>query len=179
MTDHRIGTRKEWLTARLELPETEKELTRRSDEVARRRQELPWVRIDKEYQFETDEGPATRTDPFRGRSQLLIYHFMFGPEFGRVQAQTVGCEMHTLMNVAGTMALGAVEVLPDDPAQGRFPINHVRGSTRTRRGRTRAAATQRGNRTSGRRQILPIRPAAAQPVTMGAAVSGPPYGRSS
>jgi hypothetical protein len=99
--------------------------------------------------------------------------------FGRVQAQTVGCEVHTLMNVAGTMALGAVEVLPDDPAQGRFPINHVRSSTRTRRGRTRAAATQRANRTSGRRQILPIRPAAAHPVTMGAAVGGPPYGRSS
>jgi predicted dithiol-disulfide oxidoreductase (DUF899 family) len=81
MTDHRIGTRKEWLTARLELLETEKELTRRSDELARRRQELPWVRIDKEYQFETDEGPATLTDLFRGRSQLLIYHFMFGPEY--------------------------------------------------------------------------------------------------
>jgi hypothetical protein len=99
--------------------------------------------------------------------------------FGRVQAQTVGCEVHTLMNVAGTMALGAVEVLPDDPAQGRFPINHVRSSTRTRRGRARAAATQRANRTSGRRQILPIRPAAAYPVTMGAAVGGPPYDRSS
>ena len=85
-----------------------------------------------------------------------------------------------LMTLGVTMmALGAVEVLPDDPAQGRFPINHVRGSTRTRRGRTRAAATQRANRTSGRRQILPIRPAAAHPVTMGAAVGGPPYGRSS
>lgn len=81
MTDHRIGTREEWLTARLELLEAEKELTRRSDELARRRQELPWVRIDKEYRFETNEGPASLADMFRGRSQLLVYHFMFGPEY--------------------------------------------------------------------------------------------------
>jgi predicted dithiol-disulfide oxidoreductase (DUF899 family) len=81
LTDHRIGTRKEWLTARLELLEAEKELTRRSDELARRRQELPWVRIDKEYRFETNEGPASLADMFRGRSQLLVYHFMFGPEY--------------------------------------------------------------------------------------------------
>ena len=81
MTDHRIGTREEWRTARLELLEAEKELTRRSDELARRRQELPWVRIDKEYRFETNEGPASLADMFRGRSQLLVYHFMFGPEY--------------------------------------------------------------------------------------------------
>jgi predicted dithiol-disulfide oxidoreductase (DUF899 family) len=81
LTDHRIGTREEWLTARLELLEAEKELTRRSDELARRRQELPWVRIDKEYRFETNEGPASLADMFRGRSQLLVYHFMFGPEY--------------------------------------------------------------------------------------------------
>ena len=81
MTDHRIGTREEWLTARLELLEAEKALTRRSDELARRRQELPWVRIDKEYRFETNEGPASLADMFRGRSQLLVYHFMFGPEY--------------------------------------------------------------------------------------------------
>ena len=81
MTDHRIGTPEEWLTARLELLEVEKELTRRSDELARRRQELPWVRIDKEYRFETNEGPASLADMFRGRSQLLVYHFMFGPEY--------------------------------------------------------------------------------------------------
>jgi len=85
MTDHRIGTREEWLAARLELLEAEKELTRRSDELARRRQELPWVRIDKEYQFETDEGTASLADLFRGRSQLLVYHFMFGPDY------TAGC----------------------------------------------------------------------------------------
>jgi predicted dithiol-disulfide oxidoreductase (DUF899 family) len=81
MTNHKTGTRKEWLTARLELLEAEKELTRRSDELARRRQELPWVRIDKDYRFETDEGSASLADLFRGRSQLLVYHFMFGPDY--------------------------------------------------------------------------------------------------
>ena len=81
MTTHRTGTRKEWLAARLELLEAEKELTRRSDELARRRQELPWVRIDKKYRFETDEGSASLADLFRGRSQLLVYHFMFGPDY--------------------------------------------------------------------------------------------------
>jgi predicted dithiol-disulfide oxidoreductase (DUF899 family) len=81
MTKHKIGTRKEWLAARLELLKAEKELTRRGDELARQRQDLPWVRIDKEYRFETDEGSASLKDLFRGRSQLLIYHFMFGPEY--------------------------------------------------------------------------------------------------
>ena len=81
MTKHITGTRKEWLAARLALLEAEKELTRRSDELARRRQELPWVRIDKEYRLETDEGNASLADLFRGRSQLLVYHFMFGPEY--------------------------------------------------------------------------------------------------
>src|SRR5258706_11597401 len=79
MTKHKIGTRKDWLAARLELLAAEKELTRRGDELARRRQELPWVRIDKKYRFETDEGGASLAELFRGRSQLLIYHFMFGP----------------------------------------------------------------------------------------------------
>jgi predicted dithiol-disulfide oxidoreductase (DUF899 family) len=81
MTKHMTGTRKEWLAARVDLLEAEKELTRRSDELARRRQELPWVRIDKEYRFETDEGSAALKDLFRGRSQLLVYHFMFGPAY--------------------------------------------------------------------------------------------------
>src|ERR671917_57589 len=85
MTEHTTGTRGEWLSARLELLEAEKELTRRSDELARRRQQLPWVRIDKEYRFETDEGSASLAELFRGRSQLLMYHFMFGPEY------TAGC----------------------------------------------------------------------------------------
>ena len=81
MTDHKIGTREEWLAARLELLKAEKALTRRSDELAQWRQRLPWVRIDKEYRFETDEGMASLADLFRGRSQLIIYHFMFGPEY--------------------------------------------------------------------------------------------------
>src|SRR2546426_10358729 len=80
-TNHKIVSREEWFTARKQLLEAEKELTRRSDEVARRRQELPWVRIDKEYRFETDEGSASLADLFRGRSQLLVYHFMFGPDY--------------------------------------------------------------------------------------------------
>src|SRR5215831_20582261 len=85
MTSHKIGTREEWLAARLELLAAEKELTRRSDEVARQRQELPWVRIDKDYRFDTDQGPASLADLFQGRSQLLVYHFMFGPDY------TAGC----------------------------------------------------------------------------------------
>jgi predicted dithiol-disulfide oxidoreductase (DUF899 family) len=82
---HMTGTRDEWLAARLELLEAEKELTRRSDELAQRRQALPWVRIDKEYRFDTDEGSASLANLFRGRSQLLVYHFMFGPDY------TAGC----------------------------------------------------------------------------------------
>jgi predicted dithiol-disulfide oxidoreductase (DUF899 family) len=85
MTRHTTGTREEWLKARLELLTAEKELTRRSDELARRRQELPWVRIDKAYRFASDEGSASLVDLFRGRSQLLVYHFMFGPDY------TAGC----------------------------------------------------------------------------------------
>ena len=81
MSDHRTGTRKEWLATRLDLLEAEKELTRRSDELAQRRQQLPWVRIDKAYRFETDQGSASLPDLFRGRSQLLVYHFMFGPDY--------------------------------------------------------------------------------------------------
>ena len=81
MTKHKTGTREQWLAARLELLQAEKELTRRSDELARRRQELPWVRVDKDYRFETDEGNASLADLFRGRSQLLVYHFMFGPDY--------------------------------------------------------------------------------------------------
>ena len=85
MTEHATGTREEWLAARLELLEAEKELTRHSDELARQRQQLPWVPVEKDYRFETDEGSASLADLFRGRSQLLIYHFMFGPEY------TAGC----------------------------------------------------------------------------------------
>jgi predicted dithiol-disulfide oxidoreductase (DUF899 family) len=78
---HKIGARKEWLAARLELLKAEKEHTRRGDELAQKRQELPWVRVDKDYRFETEEGTASLSALFRGRSQLLVYHFMFGPDY--------------------------------------------------------------------------------------------------
>jgi len=82
---HSVGTREQWLAARLDLLRAEKELTRRSDEVARQRQSLPWVRVDKAYRFDTDDGSATLAELFRGRSQLLVYHFMFGTDY------TAGC----------------------------------------------------------------------------------------
>ncbi len=85
MSTHKTGTREQWLAARLELLEAEKALTRRGDELARQRQQLPWVRIDKEYRFDTDGGTASLADLFAGRSQLLIYHFMFGADY------TAGC----------------------------------------------------------------------------------------
>ena len=81
MTTHETGTREQWLKARIELLKAEKELIHRSDELARQRQELPWVPVNKGYRFETDEGSASLADLFRGRSQLLVYHFMFGPDF--------------------------------------------------------------------------------------------------
>jgi predicted dithiol-disulfide oxidoreductase (DUF899 family) len=85
MTKHKTGTREAWLAARLELLKAEKELTHRSDALARQRQELPWVRVEQQYRFETDEGKATLADLFHGRSQLIIYHFMVGPDY------TAGC----------------------------------------------------------------------------------------
>ncbi|HWG66257.1 MAG TPA: DUF899 domain-containing protein [Rhodanobacteraceae bacterium] len=85
MAMHKTGTRNEWLKARLELLEAEKELTHRSDELAQQRQALPWVRVDKDYRFETEQSNVSLADLFRGRSQLLVYHFMFGPDY------TAGC----------------------------------------------------------------------------------------
>jgi predicted dithiol-disulfide oxidoreductase (DUF899 family) len=85
MNTHKTGTREQWLKARLELLKAEKDLTHRSDELARQRQELPWVPINKGYRFETDEGSASLAGLFHGRSQLLVYHFMFGPDY------TAGC----------------------------------------------------------------------------------------
>lgn len=81
MTKHNTGTREQWRAARLELLKAEKELTHRSDQLAKQRQELPWVRVEKEYLFDTDEGSASLADLFKGRSQLLVYHFMFGPDY--------------------------------------------------------------------------------------------------
>ncbi|HUP74689.1 MAG TPA: thioredoxin family protein [Acidimicrobiales bacterium] len=79
--DHHTGTRDEWLDARLDLLEAEKELTRLNDDLARRRKELPRVRIDKEYRFDTEDGEATLTDLFHGRTQLIVYHFMYAPHW--------------------------------------------------------------------------------------------------
>jgi predicted dithiol-disulfide oxidoreductase (DUF899 family) len=81
MAEHEVGTNEEWLAARLELLEAEKELTRRGDELARRRQQLPWVPVEKEYTFETVDGPMTLAELFDDRSQLVVYHFMFGPSY--------------------------------------------------------------------------------------------------
>ncbi|HEX4563473.1 MAG TPA: DUF899 domain-containing protein [Solirubrobacteraceae bacterium] len=81
MSDHTIGTQEEWQSERDELLQQEKELTRRGDELARKRRELPWVRVEKEYRFETKDGTKTLADLFGGRSQLLVYHFMFGPPY--------------------------------------------------------------------------------------------------
>src|SRR5215211_7121900 len=92
MTNHKVGTQEEWQAAREELLAEEKELTRRSDELARRRRELPWVAVEKEYSFETEEGTKTLAELFDGRSQLLVYHFMFGPSVdGWPEAGCLGC----------------------------------------------------------------------------------------
>jgi predicted dithiol-disulfide oxidoreductase (DUF899 family) len=80
-TGHKIVSREEWLAARTELLQAEKALTRQSDAIAKQRRELPWVRLEKNYQFDTDQGKASLAELFRGRSQLLVYHFMFGPDF--------------------------------------------------------------------------------------------------
>jgi predicted dithiol-disulfide oxidoreductase (DUF899 family) len=85
MTTHPVGTREEWLAARLELLEAEKALTRQSDAVAQQRQALPWVPVEKDYRFQTEDGEASLADLFAGNSQLLVYHFMFGPDY------TAGC----------------------------------------------------------------------------------------
>jgi predicted dithiol-disulfide oxidoreductase (DUF899 family) len=102
MTEHTVGTREEWLRARQDLLAREKELTRRNDELARERRELPWVRVDRDYRFETDAGPKTLAELFDGRSQLVVYHFMFGPEY------TAGCPVCS--SAADTFS-GAVEHL--------------------------------------------------------------------
>src|SRR5712675_2802175 len=125
MATHRTGTREEWLAARLDLLTAEKELTRRSDELAQRRQELPWVPIDKGYRFETDEGSASLPDLFRGRSQLLIYHFMFGPDY------TAGCM--TCSTIADSFNGFAVHLANHDVmlwAVSRAPLAKLQGYKR-------------------------------------------------
>src|SRR5438094_534937 len=124
---HKTGTREEWLAARLKLLKEEKELTRRSDELAQRRQELPWVRIDREYRFDTDEGNASLADLFRGRSQLLVYHYMFGPEY------TAGC---------ATCSTIASSTTPIPPMRADWTASGActSGSTAPPRGATRPAS---------------------------------------
>jgi len=120
MTNHRTGTREEWLAARIELLASEKELTRRSDELARQRQELPWVAVEKDYSFETEAGSASLADLFRGRSQLLIYHFMFGPEY------TGGCPVCS--TIADGFSGSVVHLENHDVsmmAVSRAPLDHI------------------------------------------------------
>ena len=100
MTGHKIGTREEWLVAREKLLAREKEHTRLGDELAGQRRELPWVRVEKEYRFDTEEGTKTLAELFNGRSQLLVYHFMFGPSY------QAGCP------VCSSMADGVNPLLP-------------------------------------------------------------------
>src|SRR6202051_1532128 len=125
MTEHITGTREEWLKARLELLEAEKELTRRGDEVARQREALPWVRLDKEYRFETDRGGASLADLFAGRSQLLVYHFMFGPDY------TAGCP--SCSAIAGGFDGFVVHLANHDvtlSAVSRAPLAKLQGDER-------------------------------------------------
>src|SRR5271166_3174582 len=147
MTDHKTGTREQWLAARLELLEAEKALTRQSDELARRREALPWVRIDKNYRFETDEGSASLADLFRGRSQLLVYHFMFGPDY------KAGCP--SCSAIADGFNGIAVHLANHVQCSGRCHERRWRSSRRTSGGwggrflgRPRSAATSTSTSTS-------------------------------
>jgi predicted dithiol-disulfide oxidoreductase (DUF899 family) len=118
---HTTGTREEWLEARLRLLEAEKDLTRRSDELARQRQALPWVRVDKDYRFETEAGSASLADLFEGRSQLLIYHFMLGPDY------TAGCP--SCSAIADGFNGSVVHLAGHDVtlmAVSRAPLDHIR-----------------------------------------------------
>jgi predicted dithiol-disulfide oxidoreductase (DUF899 family) len=117
MTTHTTASREQWLAARLELLEAEKDLTRRSDDVARQRQQLPWVPVAKDYRFETDAGPGSLADLFGGRSQLLVYHFMFGPEYtgGCPSCSAIadgfnGCAVHLEHHDVGMIAVSRAPI---------------------------------------------------------------------
>jgi predicted dithiol-disulfide oxidoreductase (DUF899 family) len=125
MATHKTGTREEWLAARLELLKAEKEHTRRSDELAQRRRELPWVPLTKAYRFETDKGSASLADLFQGRSQLLIYHFMFGPDY------KAGCA--TCSTIADGFDAFAIHLANHDvmlAAVSRAPLAKLQGYKR-------------------------------------------------
>src|SRR5260221_943275 len=140
MTKHKTGTREQWLAVRLELVKAEKELTRRSDGLARRRQELPWVRIDKKYRFDTDEGSASLGDLFRGRSQLLVYHYMFGTDY------TAGCA--TCSTIADGFDGFAVHLANHDvtlAAVSRAPLAKPQAYKRRMGGRFPRASSSAGH----------------------------------
>jgi predicted dithiol-disulfide oxidoreductase (DUF899 family) len=120
MTDHRIGTQEEFDAAREELLAEEKELTRRSDELARKRRDLPWVPVEKEYSFETEDGTKSLADLFDGRSQLLIYHFMFGPPY------KAGCTVCS--SITDTIAANVVHLAARDVTMllvSRAPVERL------------------------------------------------------
>jgi len=153
MRNHKTGTREEWLADRVELLNAEKELTRKSDELARRRQELPWVRIDKAYRFETEEGSATLADLFRGRSQLLVYHYMFGPDYkaGCATCSTIadgfnGFVVHLANHDVTLMAVSHAPLTKIQPYKRRSAASST--STSTSRSPKRSSARARSNTTT-------------------------------
>jgi len=122
MTEYRIGTQEEWQAERDELLKAEKELTRRSDELASKRRELPWVRVEKDYRFETAGGTKTLADLFDGRSQLVVYHFMFGPRY------EAGCPVCT--SIGGTLAAQVPHLQARDTTlllASRAPLDRLLG----------------------------------------------------
>src|ERR1043165_3040521 len=106
MPEHKVGTRQEWQVAREELLTKEKELTRRNDQLAQERRELPWVPVEKDYRFETEDGTKALADLFDGRSQLIVYHFMFGPSY------EAGCPVCS--SIADTLAPQAAHLKARD-----------------------------------------------------------------
>ncbi len=127
MTQHAVSTREEWLAARRELLEREKELTRRSDELARQRQDLPWVRVDEEYVFETDDGPKTLAELFDGRSQLIVYHFMHGPN---TPEGCPGCTLNTTWQLLDRAPRGRSGEPKDWPLPPTSTPKRLRGRPR-------------------------------------------------
>ncbi len=123
MTIHKTGTRDEWFAARIELLQAEKELTRRGDALARKRQDLPWVRLDKDYVFDTDQGQQSLRDLFGGRSQLLVYHFMFGPDW------SAGCPSCSMIATMTTLINDAIQPLRRMQPLGCEPLLFLRLAT--------------------------------------------------
>src|SRR6476661_832212 len=163
MTSHKTGSRDEWLAARLDLLGAEKELTRRSDEVARQRQELPWVPVDKDYVFDTDEGTASLADLFRGRSQLLIYHFMFGPGYeggcpscsAITTSPSTRCHARRWRNCRPTRS-GWAGASPGRPRQTATSTTTSTSRIRTTSGSPEPSSTTSAPSTSGCRRLTRI-----------------------